>query len=102
MSKEIDTENLKELTPKLAATLAKQDDLRLDNVSTISDAVAVELAKHKGDVLALDGLATISDSVAAALAKQNGRALRLGLTLFQMLLRPRLVRVRMNNLSLIT
>ena len=80
MSKEIDTSNIKELSPKLAATLAKQDHLRLEKVSTISEVVAAGLAKHKGILLALDGLATISEAVAAALAKHNGDVLRLGLT----------------------
>ena len=77
MSKEIDTDNLKELTPKLAAALAKQDDLCLDMVSTISDAAAKALAQHKGD-LSLGSLKFISDVAAKALAQRKGR-LNLGL-----------------------
>jgi len=77
MSNEIDTDNLKELTPKLAAALAKQDDLSLDMVSTISDAAAKALAQHKGN-LSLGSLKFISDIAAKALAQRKGR-LNLGL-----------------------
>lgn len=81
---------LRELTPAIAAELAKnrgeeayrshsgggrQDGaasiLRLDNLETLTPETAEALAKHEG-VLVLNGLSTLQSAVAASLAKRIG------------------------------
>lgn len=71
---------LRELTPAIAAELAKNRGeettrivsiLRLDNIETLSPEVAEALAAHEG-ILVLNGLTTLQPAVAAALAKRVG------------------------------
>lgn len=62
-------------SPALAARLVLQHggkNLVLDSVKTISNAAAIEAAKHAGPTLSLNGLSSLSQQVAEALATHDG------------------------------
>jgi hypothetical protein len=72
---------VKSISVEAADALARRNgNLSLDSVTTLTDAAAAALARHRGGTLSLNGLKTLSDGAAAALAGREGRLSLNGLT----------------------